>query len=49
MKKMNKDEERELAEALEHYTNPDDPQYDAEFTAELRRIRPDWFNDALNN
>lgn len=38
-------DEAELAVALERYTNPLDPEYDAKFTAELRRIRPDWFEE----
>jgi hypothetical protein len=49
MKEMDENEKHELAEDLEHYTDPDDPQYDEEFTEKLRRMRPDWFNDALNN
>lgn len=40
-----KPDEADLAVALDHYTNPLDPEYDAEFTAELRRIRPDWFDE----
>lgn len=35
--------ENELAEALERYTDPDDPEYDPDFAAEIRRLRPDWF------
>ncbi len=38
-------DEAVLAEALHRYTNPLDPEYDAEFTTELRRIRPDWFEE----
>ncbi len=38
-------DEAELAGALDRYTNPLDPEYDAKFTAELRRIRPDWFDE----
>jgi hypothetical protein len=36
--------EAELAEALERYTDPDDPEYDPVFTEKLRRLRPDWFD-----
>lgn len=35
--------EAELAEALEAYTTPGDPQYDPEFDAKIRALRPDWF------
>jgi hypothetical protein len=35
----------DLAEAVDRYTDPDDPEYDAEFDAALRRLRPDWFEE----
>ena len=37
--------ESELAEALEAYTDPDHPEFDPEFDAEIRSLRPDWFED----
>ena len=37
--------EEELAEALEAYTDPASPQYDAEFDKKIRTLRPDWFAD----
>ena len=44
IKKMTPEEEAELAEALEHYTDPDDPEYDEEFDKQIRALRPDWFD-----
>lgn len=38
-------EEAELAEALEAYTTPSHPEYDPEFDAEIRALRPEWFDD----
>jgi hypothetical protein len=35
--------EQELASALEHCTNPSDPEYDADFDKQIRQLRPDWF------
>ena len=35
--------DKPLAECLENYTNPDHPEYDAEFDAHIRQLRPDWF------
>lgn len=37
--------EHELAEALDNYTNPAHPDFDPVFNAEIRRLRPDWFDD----
>lgn len=37
------EDEAELAHALERHTDPNDPLFDPEFTAELQRLRPDWF------
>ena len=37
------DAEADLALALQRYTDPSDPIYDPDFTAELQRLRPDWF------
>lgn len=42
---MTPEEEHELALALERYTTPGNPEYDPDFTRELRRLRPDWFTD----
>jgi hypothetical protein len=28
---------------LDRYTDPDDPEYDAEFTAEIKAEAPHWF------
>ncbi|HYT94372.1 MAG TPA: hypothetical protein VEL76_36995 [Gemmataceae bacterium] len=39
--------ERELAEALDRYTNPDPPEHDPVFAEEIRRLQPHWF-DAPN-
>ena len=39
------DEESELAEALEAYTDPTHPEYDPEFDGRIRSLRPDWFED----
>lgn len=39
------DEESELAEALEAYTDPTHPEYDPEFDGHIRSLRPDWFVD----
>ena len=33
-----------LTAALERYTDPNHPEYDAEFDKEIRRLRPDWFD-----
>jgi hypothetical protein len=33
----------ELAEALDAYTDPSHPDYDAEFDRRIRTLRPDWF------
>lgn len=41
--------EKELAEALDNYTNPEHPDYDPEFDATIRRLRPDWFIDPEKN
>lgn len=30
-------------ESLIEYTDPDHPEYDAEFDKKLRKLRPDWF------
>jgi hypothetical protein len=49
VKKLNRDSEdlveRELAEALARYTDPDHPEYDPAFTEEVRRLQPHWFED----
>ena len=37
--------EAELAEALDAYTTPGDPQYDPKFDAKIRALRPDWFEE----
>jgi hypothetical protein len=34
-----------LAEAIDRFTAPSQHAYDAELTAKLREIRPDWFRD----
>ncbi len=38
-------EDEDLGEALGNYTNPDHPEYDPAFDAEVRKLRPDWFED----
>jgi hypothetical protein len=38
--------EQELASALERYTDPSNPEYDAEFDKQIRQLRPDWFAEA---
>lgn len=43
--KAGTDDESELAEALEAYTDPSNPEYDPEFDREIRKLRPDWFDD----
>jgi len=43
MKKMTPEEEDELANALDAYTDPTNPEYDPDFDREIRRLRPDWF------
>ncbi|HEX8324735.1 MAG TPA: hypothetical protein VF595_12580 [Tepidisphaeraceae bacterium] len=40
---MTPEREHELAVALESYTNPNHPEYDPEFDAQIRALRPDWF------
>jgi hypothetical protein len=35
--------EAELAMALEKYMTPGNAEYDPDFDAEIRRLRPDWF------
>jgi hypothetical protein len=45
MKLNTREREHELAEALARYTDPDDPEYDPEFDREIRRLRPDWFEE----
>jgi hypothetical protein len=37
------DDEHELAVSLDNYTDPNHPEYDAEFDAKIRELRPDWF------
>lgn len=37
------DGEEQLGEALDAYTDPDNPQYDANFTEKIKVMRPDWF------
>lgn len=44
---MKKFTEEELAIALENYTNPNHPEYDKNFDEEIRRVRPDWFEDSF--
>jgi hypothetical protein len=34
-----------LAEAIDRFTSPSQHAYDAEFTAKLKALRPDWFRD----
>mgnify|MGYP003580000454 CR=1 FL=1 len=36
---------QELAEALDNYTDPTHPEYDAEFDKQIRTLRPDWFTE----
>jgi hypothetical protein len=35
----------DLAEGLARYINPDDDEFDLDFTIEAMRLRPDWFSD----
>ena len=42
---LNQPTEAELAEALDAYTDPKNPEYDAAFDREIRRLRPDWFGN----
>jgi hypothetical protein len=35
----------DLAESLARYINPDDKEFDLDFTIEVMRMRPDWFSD----
>lgn len=42
---LTSEREHELAEALERYINPHDPEFDPDFTRQIFAIRPDWFND----
>ncbi|MFA5767090.1 MAG: hypothetical protein WC919_04155 [Candidatus Paceibacterota bacterium] len=44
-KSAKNDEEMRFAEAIERFTSPSQHAYDAEFTAKLKLIRPDWFRD----
>ena len=37
----------DLGADLENFTDPNHPEYDPEFDAEIRKTRPDWF-DATN-
>lgn len=39
-----KSREDELAEALEAYTDPNHPEYDADFHAKIRERQPHWFD-----
>jgi hypothetical protein len=41
--KLSLDELAELGETLDRYTDPNDPEYDAEFDKKIRALRPDWF------
>ena len=43
------EKEAELAEALDRYTDPLDPEYDPAFTKQLRELRPDWFEDDVKH
>lgn len=38
-------DEHELALALERYTDPNNPEFDAVFNAQIRKLRPDWFTE----
>lgn len=49
MNNMTPERERELAVALKRHTDESSDDYDADFTAELRRIRPDWFDESQSN
>jgi hypothetical protein len=42
-------EKEELGDALEAYTNPASPEYDAEFDRKIRTRRPDWFGETAHN
>jgi hypothetical protein len=46
-KKMTVQEEHELAVALDNYTNPKHPEYDAKFTKKIKKLRPDWFEKKI--
>jgi hypothetical protein len=37
--------EQELAEALDKYTDPSNPEFDLKFDTEIRVLRPDWFEE----
>lgn len=43
MNPINIKRETALAIAFDTYTNPAHPEYDHAFDAEIRRLRPDWF------
>lgn len=38
-------DQSDLAESLARYINPDDDEFDLDFTIEMMRLRPDWFSD----
>ena len=40
--------DEELGDALRRYTDPNDPEYDPKFDKEIRKLRPDWFDDDDN-
>lgn len=35
--------EVDLAERFEAFTNPDSPEYDADFTPQIKALAPVWF------
>jgi len=44
-RKLTQNDRSDLAEALARYTDPENDEFDLDFTIEMMRIRPDWFSD----
>jgi hypothetical protein len=42
---MNEYTEKELAEALDKYTDPSHPEFDPTFDKDIRALRPGWFEE----
>jgi hypothetical protein len=39
------DADDDLGAALDRYTDPNHPEFDPEFTKDIKELRPDWFAD----
>ena len=44
-RKISPEEESELAEVLDRYTDPQDPEFDPDFSIRIMDRQPQWFTD----